>query len=271
VFYSLYFDVLTSSEGAGYMKKCILVIILIISPIITSAETIRLTNGEWPPYLSENLYKFGYWSHIATEAFAIEGVKVEYTFYPWRRAFRNVAKGDFDGSIFWTKSPERIKDVEYSKTPVDSLREVFFFRKNISFNWKTIKDLEPYELGATFGNSHIQKFEKAIGEGIKLKFQPVQSEIQNINKLLRSRIDAFLCMESVCGKMLLQQYSQKERDLIAVHPKIWVDNPHYLIISKKNKRAGYWFQTFESGLQKLKESGRLQRIRDDFMNGKYDK
>ncbi len=41
-------------------------------------ETIRLTNGEWIPFLSEDLKHYGVISRIVKEAFALEGMKVEY-------------------------------------------------------------------------------------------------------------------------------------------------------------------------------------------------
>ncbi len=52
---------------------------------VRAAETIRLTNGEWQPYLSKDAPHHGFASHIVTEAFALVGVEVEYGFFPWKR------------------------------------------------------------------------------------------------------------------------------------------------------------------------------------------
>ncbi len=62
------------------MKKlviCLLsvsVLYLAVSSSSVAEETIRLTNGEWPPYLSKNLKYYGISSRIVTEAFALEGL-----------------------------------------------------------------------------------------------------------------------------------------------------------------------------------------------------
>ncbi len=64
---------------------------LIVGCGVTAAQTskvIRLTNGEWQPYLSEDTPHHGFASHIVTEAFALVGVEVEYGFFPWSRAMK---------------------------------------------------------------------------------------------------------------------------------------------------------------------------------------
>ena len=53
----------------------------------SAAETIRITNGEWPPFTSERLPDKGPLSRIVAEAFALEGISVEYGYFPWRRAY----------------------------------------------------------------------------------------------------------------------------------------------------------------------------------------
>ena len=49
-------------------------------------QTVRLAVGEWEPYVSQNLPQKGLIARIITEAFALEGVKVELGFFPWARA-----------------------------------------------------------------------------------------------------------------------------------------------------------------------------------------
>ena len=51
----------------------------------TAPPRVRLANGEWPPYTSLNLPNLGCDSQVVTEAFALEGIGVEYDFFPWAR------------------------------------------------------------------------------------------------------------------------------------------------------------------------------------------
>ena len=69
------------------MKTILLTVIIILIPSLTNAKkTITITNGEWDPLFSKNLKHYGVTSHIVTEAFALEGYKVKYSFYPWTGA-----------------------------------------------------------------------------------------------------------------------------------------------------------------------------------------
>jgi len=69
-----------------------------------AAETIRLTNGEWQPFLSKDAPHHGFASHIVTAAFALVGVEVEYGFFPWKRSFKLAKEGTWDGSVVWSIS-----------------------------------------------------------------------------------------------------------------------------------------------------------------------
>lgn len=46
-----------------------------------AATTIRITNGEWEPFLSEYSYEYGLYSHIVSEAFKLEDIEVEWGFF----------------------------------------------------------------------------------------------------------------------------------------------------------------------------------------------
>ena len=54
-----------------------------LSTSIAASEKIRLTTGEWLPYLSEGLKHNGVGAHIVKKAFSLEGIEVEIRFFPW--------------------------------------------------------------------------------------------------------------------------------------------------------------------------------------------
>ncbi len=100
-------------------------IILILNTGASGQDIIRLTSGEWEPHISENLKHYGVVSHIITDAFESENIKVEYNFYPWKRSYILSKRGEFDGSIVWAPSLERKKDF-YFTDPVIVSKKVFF-------------------------------------------------------------------------------------------------------------------------------------------------
>ncbi len=62
------------------MKKTLMTLfVCLISTTVfaDSPKTIRISNGEWAPYMSENSAHYGLASHIVSEAFKLEGITVE--------------------------------------------------------------------------------------------------------------------------------------------------------------------------------------------------
>ncbi len=116
---------------------------------VSGPEIIRLTNGEWPPYLGEVLPHYGIVSRILTEALALEGVRVEYGFFPWERAYELAKDGkEWDGSTYWICMPERQKYFYCSESFGDSIH-VFFHLKSSEFDWTTLEDMQGVTIGAT--------------------------------------------------------------------------------------------------------------------------
>lgn len=55
----------------------------ILAGCASAEEVVRITAGEWPPYLGSDLPHFGIAGRIITEAFATQGITVEMTFFPF--------------------------------------------------------------------------------------------------------------------------------------------------------------------------------------------
>ncbi len=82
----------------------LLFITISTSTSIWAEETIRITNGEWPPSFSKDLKHGGVTSHVVPEAFALEGIKVEYGWFPWKRGLIMAKEGKWDAAIGWRKT-----------------------------------------------------------------------------------------------------------------------------------------------------------------------
>ncbi len=106
-----------------------LIFVALSIPTISFAEeTIRLTNGDWAPYMSKNLKHYGITSHIVTEAYKLEGIKVKYGFFPWARGKLLAQDGKWDGATGWSYSDERAKHFLYSDSIME-FKVVFFHLK----------------------------------------------------------------------------------------------------------------------------------------------
>ena len=75
-----------------------ILIFVSFSPTLLGANTIKISTGHWPPYLSEDLPGGGFVSQIIRESFESEGVDVEFAFLPWSRALAMTKSGKYQAS-----------------------------------------------------------------------------------------------------------------------------------------------------------------------------
>ncbi len=241
--------------------------ILCIPTSIFAEEKIRITIGEWPPFISEHLKHYGVISHIVTEAFALEGIKVEYGFFPWKRAYIYAEKGKWDGTAGWSPFPERGK-VFYMSNVIHADKNVFFHLKSYRFDWNTIDDLKGIPIGGTIGFKYGEEFENAKKAG-KIKMQYVAHEEYNFSKLLLGRIKIFPDSKEVGYFLLHKHFSPEEVQLFTHHPKHLYMETMAVLLSKKIKRNQRMIQFFNRGFQRLKDNGMLDQYLAASLKGEY--
>ena len=163
--------------------------------IPAQAESIVVTNGEWPPYFSEAFKYGGVSSRIAREAFAHEGVTMDYIFLPWKRSLEMTRHGTYDGALGWREDPDRERDFYYSDTIV-VVDEVFFHKKGSTFDWQTLDGIGQYRIGGTLSYSHVNVL-KSVIEKHGGTLDIAATDESNFFKLLEGRIDLFPCAKEV--------------------------------------------------------------------------
>jgi len=235
-----------------------------------SAETIRITNGEWEPLLSKNSYKYGFNSHVITEAFKLEGVMVEWGFFPWERAYQHAKSGkEWHASCCWWPSDKIKRDFlisdETSKTSL-----VFFHLKSFDFNWSSIQDLQGLKIGVTSSYNYGKEFKNAIIEK-KITVETAIKDEFNFKKLLAGRIKIFPNDPFVGKAQIRNSLSPEEASLLTYHPRKLEVSSLHLIISANNKRNKYFLDKFNAGMKKLKLNGQYQQMLADLEAGKYNK
>ncbi|MCJ8318822.1 MAG: transporter substrate-binding domain-containing protein [Colwellia sp.] len=234
------------------------------------AETIRITTGEWEPYLSNYSYQFGLDSHIVTEAFKLEGVTVEWGFFPWQRAFQYAKNGKhWDASCCWWPDDDIKKEFLFSDA-INTTSFVFFHLKSYNFHWDSLQDLKGIKIGGTSKYNYSEEFTRAIDiEALDVEF--VTKDEFNYKKLLAGRIQIFLNDPAVGNAQIRNNLSADEADLLTHSPKEFGINTLHFIISKNKQGHQYYLDKFNEGMKKLKNSGRYQQMLNDFKAGKYDR
>ena len=256
------------------MKKMLMITGLILFLLSTATdiiaeERIRLTNGEYPPFTSEDLKYYGLASHIVTKAFAVSDIQVEYKFYPWARSYKLAKEGTWDGTIPWSRKPEREQYFDYSD-PILNVTKVFFHLKKRSFDWKSIEDLKELTIGATLEYNYGKAFESAEKDG-KIEVERIPADEMNFRKLLKGHIAIFPMDLDGGYDILYKNFKPQDIQLITHHPKPVVKFPYHLLLSKKLKKSKQLLILFNKGLQHLKKTGKYDLYCEESRKGEYRK
>ena len=234
----------------------------------TAQETIRIAIGEWQPILSEQAPHYGFAAHVITEAFALQDIQVEYGFYPWKRAYMKSKQGaSWDGTAVWLYNEERAKDFYYSN-PVVPTTVSFFHLVDVDFDWESIEDLKNTKIGVTSGYSYGPDLDSAVRSGA-VEAEESRTDTLNLQKLLKGRIEAFPGEVTVMYSLIRELFSPETAARFTHHSKAILNQPQHLLISKSDPENERWIRQFNTGLQRLKENGRYDKILEDSVSGKY--
>lgn len=234
----------------------------------SARETIRITNGEWAPYLSENLKNNGFASHVVKEAFSAVDMDVQYGFFPWKRAYKLAREGKWNASVVWVYTPQRAKDFYYSDVVVTD-SEYLFHLKEFALDWKKVEDLKGITIGGTL-HTVYPVFEQAQQQGI-LTIERAGTYENLYRRLLKKRIDAIPQVWAV-GKYLIRTTLEPlDQDRITFSPSIVQTREYCLIFSKELRANKPYLKRFNQGLSIIKKNGRYAQLHQALEQGDYDK
>lgn len=236
----------------------VLLFIILLESLLFGNNIVRITNGEYKPFQSKDLLNYGFVSEIVSEAFLLEGIEVEYGFYPWVRSLELARLGQWDGTIGWAKTRDRERDFYFSEEPIMVSQVVFFYLSTTMFNWESMEDLKNYKIGAVRSYSYGKDFDDFAKENIEI-IEYVAEDVHNIYKLFSGRIDVFP-MDIDVGMYLVNKHFKNESKFIRIHEKILDKRPQYLLLSRKNVNNEVLMDIFNSAFAKLRRSGKENEI-----------
>lgn len=238
---------------------------LLSSPLFCRAEqVVTLTGGEWLPYISQTLPHYGPIARIVTEAFALEGVRVNYVFRPWSRAFAEAANDLAHGSAVWsvsTDDSDRVRLFHRSEIVFNS-QSVFFHLKSYPFQWRGERSLADMRIGGTAGYEY--QFDKAT---LLRMDRSATTDALNFNKLLVGRFDVFPANLDVGLWIMRTNLSPQQAALIAWDPRPFHLAHYHLLLNKKNPANQRYMALFNRGLKRLRDSGKYAQYMEGVGEG----
>ena len=238
----------------------LLLIIAIFSSNVVANEPVKMAIGDWEPYTSATNENSKMLEKVVTEAFQLEGVEVQYDFFPWKRSYVIARDGQFDGTFPWAKTEAHENDFYLHKIPLIIDEGVYFHLKSTPFDWSTIEDLKKYTVGVTIGFKEESLYKE---KGIKAAAVP--SEDLNFRKMLAGRIDVYQTSMIVGYTIINKLFPPEVAKQFTHHPKPAVENEFYILFSKQTPKGQALADKFDSGLKKLMESGGYGKIIAEYL------
>ncbi|NRD74799.1 transporter substrate-binding domain-containing protein [Shewanella sp. VB17] len=240
---------------------------LSIVPLSPAEEVIHLANGEWRPFVSEELKYGGVFSRIVSDAFALKGVRVVYHFMPWKRGEVKSREGQIDGSIGYGMFDKFKQDFYYSDT-IFSGSKVFFHLKSEPFDWNTYDDLNGITMGAVIGFNFGAVFDKAEKSG-QIQVTRIENLERLFKMLIKKRITVIPLTVEIGYDVMNNKLFSEEAQLITHHSKPFFNTTFHMILTKKIAKNKDMLKRFNEGLQELKDSGNYDKYVAESLRGGY--
>ena len=255
---------LTRLETNNTIVRSILSLILLtfIAPVCAEqGKPVFLVTAEFPPYnYLQNNKLIGSSTEIIKKVFERMNMELEISLLPPKRAMSMAAKGQAAGYFTFTKNPQRLKDHYYS-LPLSTISDVFFKKRDIAVDWKTLSDLKSYKIGATAGYNYAPEFldamnQKVINVDLITTGNP---EFMHLKRLNAGRVDLIICEVTLCSHIVRSNPDQfKDIDFVD-HP-IGPVRTFHLGISKKWPNAAWIAKRFNETFLQLLEEGVIDKI-----------
>jgi polar amino acid transport system substrate-binding protein len=214
------------------------------------------------------LLHHGVLSRIVTEAFALEGVSVEYGFFPWKRARMNAQRGGWDGSMAWAyRRPDFVPFFLFSE-PILTVPKTLFFLKSHPVKWNSIEDLRGLRIGIAAGYTYGEEFDRAAKDGV-FTVEEVTRDEQNLRKLLKGRVDAVAMEIDVAFFFMQTELTPEEAGRIAHSEKLLMEAPMCAVFPKCLEKSPRLVVALNRGLARLRESGLLDTYVRESREGRY--
>ncbi|GAA0414948.1 transporter substrate-binding domain-containing protein [Cocleimonas flava] len=255
------------------MMKLVFMTSLFLSSSITpaAAETIRVNFDDWCPYScmeddhSEipHSKRPGYELDIINLIFNKQGIKFDYLFMPWARAITEATAGRLDALL--SPGKKEAPGLMFPEESIGELKWCFYTLAGSKWNYSGVDSLEKVTLGYLEGNvvsAEVQDYIDKHKDNSLLVQPSYQTNWidMNFNKLAMGRITAIL------DEQYTLDYHIKETGKTSNFRKAGCLNSEsmYIAFSPENPRAKEYTEIFDAGLRRLRASGELKTILENY-------
>ncbi len=240
--------------------KAIFALFLIMLASLTWSTPLKVTGicDPWPVLMDPHAEKQGLVIEVAREALHSEGITLEVDFVPWTRAMAMIKQKRVDILVGAWFTDARNEYLLYSQ-PLFSSAVKFIKKRSLNFQYTSMNDLDGLRVGTIDSYQYNQEFlaKKSI-ERI-----PADSLLVNIQNLVAGRIDLVIDDQFVLRHTLNQHIHDWQKNIQFVDQAL-TEKKIYLATNRSSPDSEAIIAAFNTGLKKLKRSGRYQEIVDSY-------
>ncbi|MYM57952.1 transporter substrate-binding domain-containing protein [Vibrio sp. OCN044] len=221
-----------------YSSLC-LVLTLTLSPSASSL-IVKGVQDEWPPYFHKDTMNKGKLHRQVDEIFCAAQMELAVEILPWNRAYKMAKSGEVDVILGAWKTSQREKDFYFSE-PYYTNQIKLISLKSSPVQYQDLQQertisiavVSGYAYGRNINNKHVNFFQ-------------TKSANENIEFLLKNRVDAVLMDEEVFNWNIKQQ--SFDRNQFHVSEQAVDVLPLYLALSKNNALSKSIMANFNQAL-----------------------
>jgi len=237
------------------MKKLILSVVagFVLGAQAVAAQDLNLAATEWPPFYGAELPDNGFMTEIVTEAFERAGYTSDVSFLPWKRAFEGARDGKYDALFTMWYRAEREDHFIFSD-PLPSNELVMLVRAGDDTAFDGYAALKDKTIGVVRGYAAPPGFEEA-----NLRVSEARDDQENLNKLLRGRVDMVLTDRIVAQHIINTAMADDAESFGWMEPPVHVD-VQYMVVPKAIEGSTDVMVAFNTALADMTEDGTLKAI-----------
>jgi polar amino acid transport system substrate-binding protein len=227
--------------------------LLSISPIADAGNIVQICVGDFPPYNSRSLPKYGPVIEITTEAFRRSGYQTRFNFMPWARILKEGEYGQCGILGIW-RNTQRDLIFDYA-SPIIKQELGFFARRGSLNDLSNMRTLESLSIGMERGS-----YLPPILENRLLHFDLASSLHTTLLKLAKKRVD--IAYGNKAAGLYMINADKNLQNIEWQSPGLEIKET-YLAFAKTHKDKELLLQSFNRGLDSMKADGSYKKILKD--------
>jgi polar amino acid transport system substrate-binding protein len=243
------------------MKWILALIMLASAPMARAQQQVTLATGDdFAPYSVKAAPSGGLVTHLVKEVLAEMSRGMALEWKTWPEVYDGVRAGKVYGAFPYARTTEREREVNYSDALVET-KTLFFTRADDKRNFDAVETLRGVKVCKAKGyhTDDVALFLK-LGNLTLVEAKAVKDCLL---KLAGGEIDAFP-MDELVGWTSLDDHKQDLRRF-KTHARVLHVGGLHLIVSKQAPKGAEFLEAFNSALQRIKDSGRYQKIYEQYI------